>query len=205
MPFSLSLILSTIRAAKDVVLNRRIQEKRKILLEELSSADASMLYAITEDELLACIYQFDIAAMKGAAVYKLKLMARVLRGQVEAGPLVADEFFSNSEMIASLRQEEIKLVATLHRVWNENSGVADFSERMTQTMISVYGELVPKVFASIDAMNSVAVAVQRTGLIVYTGNLTSGDVPENLVMLRTTARMVEFAQLARIETLGIEW
>jgi len=205
MPFSLSLILSTIRAAKDVVLNRRIQEKRKILLEELSSADASMLYAITEDELLACIYQFDIAAMKGAAVYKLRLMARVLRGQVEAGPLVADEFFSNSEMIASLRQEEIKLVATLHRVWNENSGVADFSERMTQTMISVYGELVPKVFASIDAMNSVAVAVQRTGLIVYTGILTSGDVPENLVMLRTTARMVEFAQLARIETLGIEW
>jgi hypothetical protein len=193
------------RAAMDALLKGRAEQKRQILFDELAAGKISMLEVINKDDLSSCIYQYEIASMKGAADYKLKLMARVLRGQLEGGVLIPDEFLSNSEMIASLREEEIKLIATLYRIEQAHIGIPDWSQRVRAVMLAVSAALIPKVFADIDTMNSIAVATQKKGLILYANMGVGGEAPDNLVELRTTSRMAKFAEIARFETLGLDY
>ena len=205
----MSTVLTTIlgaalKSAWSHAWQARVNSKRQILLEELSAAKIGMLEVITKDELLSCIYQFDVAAMKGAAGYKLKLLARVLRGQIDGGTLIAEEFLSNAEMISSLRAQEIKLIATLYRFEQSHPDITDGQLRMSKVMIATCAALVPKVFETLDILNSVAVASQRTGLIIFSNFMAPGAVPDNLFQLSTTTRMGEFAALARFNTLGIE-
>ena len=200
----IAILGTAARATMDAALKGRADIKRQFLIEELSSGNLSMFDVTKNDELLSCVYQFDVAAMKGAADYKLKLMARVLRGQIEGGALTANEFLNNAEMIAALSEEEIKLVATLYKAEKDNTTIGDFMERTEQVMLSVCASLVPRVFADIDMMNSVAVAAQRTGLIIYTNLSFGATTLDRLVSLRTTARMAKFAEIARFETLGLD-
>jgi hypothetical protein len=199
----LAILGAAARASMDVVLRAHAERKRQILLDELATAQISLHQAISKDELLSCIFQFDVAAMKGAADYKLKLMARVLRGQIEGGALIPDEFLSNSEMISSLREEEIKLVATLHRFERAHESVSEYNERSKLVMTAVMDTLIPNTFADINEMNAAAIAAQRTGLIIYLNISVGEGTPDNLTHMRTTSRMAKFAEIARLETLGI--
>jgi hypothetical protein len=56
------------------------------------------------------------AAWEGKSRINLRLLAKAIRGQLQIGNLVADEFFLHADALASLSRDEIILLATMLRV-----------------------------------------------------------------------------------------
>lgn len=68
------------------------------------------------DEFVAILYRYLSKAQEGAACLNLRLMARVVREQLEGPGLYASEFLRYSELLASLTREEVILLATRCRL-----------------------------------------------------------------------------------------
>lgn len=192
--FVLKALATISKSAWTAWQQQRIDGKRQILFEELSAGKIHVMHAIDQDELFACFHRFDRAAIEGSAHYKLQLMARVLRGQIEGGCLIADEFQTFAEIIASLREPELKYISALYsaeqqfpEAWTTDDGSKPLRDKLV-------AELIPKVFTSVEEMNAVGTALQRTALVMSGGITWNGEI-----LFRTTPLMKTFVDLARLE------
>jgi hypothetical protein len=152
--------------AVEELIRRRVAAAREILLSELRRGDRT-LSEIEHDELAAVLFRYVRAAQEGAARLNLRLMAKVVAGQVSRSNLVADEFLYYADILSSLRREEVILLGTMHRETasqKENIQVAE-EQKAVQAMKATQKLLVPTPFATDRDFLATAGATLRTGLI----------------------------------------
>ena len=97
------------------VQRRRAERARDILLDELSRGEKTVSVPEVE-EAAAVLLRYGRAAQEGAARLNLRLMAKVIAGQVHQQALYADEFLRHADIIAGLRREEVTLLGALQRI-----------------------------------------------------------------------------------------
>jgi hypothetical protein len=96
----------------------RAEQARDILFEELRQANVSEAHAASEDDAIAVIVRYLRAAREGAARLNLRLLAKVIVGQIQLGRLVADDFLQYAEALASLSRDEIVVIGTMYKLWS---------------------------------------------------------------------------------------
>ena len=155
----------SLAGALSKLVNRRLQAAREILLQELRSGE-KQLPPNQIDEGVAIIYRYQRAAQEGAARLNLRLMAQTIAGKAHLGNLSADEFLQDADMIASLRREEILLLAKLHSASrSETPSKNKPAEESVDPMKWAESQLVPSVFRNREELEATAAAIVRTGLI----------------------------------------
>lgn len=148
--------------ALERLIERRRITARQILFDAPSEGEISLPQAINEEEAAAIFYRFYRAAVEGTATLNLKLMAKVIAGQAFVGNLVADEFLYYADILASLRREEIILIATMHTIHKRAPDRMTSTEKTDELVRS----LVPRLFASAEMVRATAMACTRTGLVM---------------------------------------
>jgi len=138
------------------LLARRGEAGRSILIQELRHGERSMTSVEIEDS-VAVVYRYLRAAQEGTARLNLRLMAKVIAGRARLGNLVADEFLADAEIIASLRRNEIILLATMYQ--------ASIATDLGDPEAWAEKKLVPEPFLTKDELRATKAAVVRTGLI----------------------------------------
>lgn len=103
------------RAALATYLAKRADAAREILFDELRSGDIAPEQVAAEDDGVAVVHGFVRAAWEGKARVNLRLLAKAIKGQLQLGNLVADDFFLHADALASLSRDEIILLATMLR------------------------------------------------------------------------------------------
>ncbi|WP_337996261.1 hypothetical protein [Oleispirillum naphthae] len=148
------------------LLRKRLETAREILLEELRKGEKSLHDLEEVDELAAITFRYARAAQEGTARLNLRLMAKVIAGQAQAGPLVADEFLAWADVLASLRREEVIFIATLFSAERDTQQVRASSAGAEKLWEKVSQQLIPSIFPDEGWMRASACAAMRTGLVV---------------------------------------
>lgn len=186
--------------ALERLLDRRRAKARELLRDALSKGEITLSQAINEEEAAAILYRFDRAAIEGTATLNLRLMAQVIANQSFVGNLVADEFLYFAEMLASLRREEIILIATMHRI-RINAPSKMSADEKTEEVVAA---LVPKLFPDPETLRANAMACMRTGLIMDRntmddmGNYTTSPLMDRL------EKLAPFEEALRAEGIDID-
>jgi hypothetical protein len=100
-------------------------------------------------------------------------MAKVIAGQKESRTLTANEFLYHADILASLRREEIVLLATLYKQSRLPEVLAEESKRGGAAMRAAMSELIPSVFKDEDESIATAAGTMRTGLMIGLSGLPS--------------------------------
>ena len=176
-------------ALSDLMAGRR-ETARDILLDELRTGDKTLAETGEVDAVVAILERYARAAREGAARLNLRLMAKVIAGQAHLGNLVADEFLYYADLLASLRREEVILLATLHRLKSapevletDEGGQHNKVEELT------VAELVPRLFDTEEILRAVMGGLTRTSLV-------QGHSTMSRIMYGTTALMDKLVDLA---------
>jgi hypothetical protein len=98
------------------MFNDRAEQARKIALEEMSLCKRSSFDLSSADQFVAVVYRYQRAALEGASVLNLKILAKIMRGQATEGAIFASEFNEFTEAVASLKTKEIVYLGTLIRL-----------------------------------------------------------------------------------------
>jgi len=148
-------------AAIEELLAKRVENARKIIIEELAHARRPLEDVHERDEIVAIVYRYLDAARQGAARLNLRLLAKVASGQVEREEIRADVFLRHAEMLSSLAREEVIFLATLHR---------HFAQAHARDNIAVYREVEEAIVAAVGCergeVKAIAAALQRTGMLM---------------------------------------
>ncbi len=136
-----------------------------MLLKELRRGNKTIC-DVDEGEVAEIVFRYMRAAQEGTARVNLRLMAEVIAGQAAAGNLVADEFLYYADILASLRYEEVVVLATLYRTTQEAIAKHTGDNILaTQAMTAASLELSQTLgFKDLD-FAATAGAIMRTGLI----------------------------------------
>ncbi len=148
------------------LMAKRLQAAREIFLDEMKRGGNRL--EPEPDEVLAVVYRYMRAAQEGTARLNLRLMAKVVQGLAHTGSLVADKFLCHAERVASLRREEIVLLATIHRHQKQlvkSDASRDDIYPYVQMREAVERDLIPRVFPDEKTLRAVAAATIRTGYI----------------------------------------
>jgi hypothetical protein len=177
------------------LIDRRIAQAREILLEEIRTGEKHISQAGAYDEFAAILFRYQRAAVEGAARLNLRLLAAVAAGQGARTGFAADEFLAWADVLATLRREELILVATLWRIEH-----GDATKVMGPTAVSdpiwsqLEAQLIPDPFLTPEEITAAASACTRTGLVATVGG-TWGQA----VTFTTTPRLTKLLELAPIE------
>ena len=106
------------------------QELRKLLLEELEAGEKSIADVAMQDQLFGIWLRLRHACITGVAREKLRIMARVLSGQLQDNRLSTDAFSRLAGIIEGLSIQEIVYLVTLHEL--EGQAAKDDKERGDQ-------------------------------------------------------------------------
>lgn len=120
-------------------VQRRIDEARGILFEELSRGDILPSQAAGRDDLVAAIYHYFRSACMGAARVNLRLLAKGIAGRLRINALIADEFLPHADALASLSRDEIILLASLHRCFAVPDKSAHYKWEAVENELTGYG------------------------------------------------------------------
>jgi len=170
-------------------LERRARRDRDIILAELRSGDFSQVEFGNDDDALDIAYRIARATTEGRARANLRLLARILCGLSERGPVYASDFARYEKWISDLSHEEILVIGTLSRKgaevsWNGVEGIEKVWE-------AVEIELVPGSFKSNDHIRATAFSAQRSGLLMQLNNI---DAMGYLVPSPLLKELVEFVK-----------
>jgi len=177
------------RAALAAYLNKRAADARDILFEELRSGHILPEQVAAEDDGVAVLYGFMRAAWEGKARVNMRLLAQAIKGQLQNGTLVADEFFLHAEALSALSRDEIVLLAALLRS-HEQPG-------MNGLWLSCMGAL-QAIGWSKDKIVAVASRSLRSGFVT-TGSGFGGLVYAPSPMLFEVCKTVDFDDAMRKE------
>ncbi len=169
------------------LMKKRAEDAREIALDELRRGAVTLREAGEPEEVVAVLHRYLREAREGRARLNLRLMAKIMAGQAYRGNLVADEFLYYADLVASLRREEVMLVAAVLKHDGDMSRIA--------------AELVPQPFASSSDLNAASAAVTRTGLI-YNDNeglSTTANRYRPSPLLKRLAQLVRFDDALRQE------
>jgi hypothetical protein len=190
---------------------RRTEQARDILFEELRQANISNAQAASEDDAIAVIVRYLRAAREGAARLNLRLLAKVIAGQLRSGRLVADEFLQYADILSSLTHDEIVVIGTIYSMWGMHQKFAATDPTEAAKYADPWQLTVQKLTGSgstEDGVLAAAAKAQRSGLIYGMAAAppnTGTDLPSALVyrvspILIELGRTVDFLDALRQET-----
>ncbi|MCB9948195.1 MAG: hypothetical protein H6842_10250 [Rhodospirillaceae bacterium] len=180
--------------AIDRLFSRRREMACEILLDELRQG-AKTIHDVAEvEETVAITYRYLRAAHEGAARLNLRLMAKIIAGQAQLGNLVADEFLYYADMLATLRREEVILLAALFRNMNERKARSpNEPEKPERAYQELENALIPNVFCSRDDMFASAASAMRTGLLrLAPESFYQSDYPRPSPLLARIMQLASF-------------
>lgn len=191
LPFGGNTLGAITGLALEEMFRKRQEQARKILLDELRKGDRRIEDAADVDEIVAIVHRYGRAAQEGAARLNLRLMAKVIAGQAHTGNLVADEFLYYADLLASLRREEVILIATLHRLRKQAEPINRDDDSHHRLWLQAVSSFAPSLFPSEDEVRAAATAATRTGLVQVSGSTIGGDQ-----FFTTSTAMDKLEQLA---------
>lgn len=211
LPFEPTLLglagAAAVGGAVTGVLDTLIESRRRaaadLLMEQLAAADITEFDAAAQSEFASMLFGFQRCATEGVAKLNLRLMAQIMRRQLEGGRLRADEFKRHADVLASLKRDEIIVLATVTRVERElrDGGVELWSGQVPAQKIweLVDKELIsPELFKSEEELRGVAWGLFRTGMLMLGKSLDENMEPKPSPLLK------EIALLCDLEKEGVE-
>lgn len=165
----------------DGLKKKRIERAREIMIAELKAGHVTLDSSNVQEleESVAILQRYLRAAEEGAARPNLRLLAAVFAGQIHERSFAADDFLYFADMLASLRRDEVILLATILRTSarHPDKPGADSSTRLAANTVA-RSELVPRIFEDNDHFNAVGNSLQRTGLILATSVSITSPAPQ---------------------------
>jgi hypothetical protein len=183
------------------ILQDRIDREFKLLIERLASAEITVLDAAAQNNFVSMLVRFQRAICEGAAEQNLQLMAQVMKHQLEGGRLHVDEFKHHADVLASLKRDEIIILATVLRVertlraanvplWEGEVPAHKIWEQVDAALIA------PHLFQSKSELRGIAWGLFRTGMFKI-GNTIDEDLEPKPAPL-----LMEIAKLCDLEAEG---
>jgi hypothetical protein len=151
--------------------------------------------AALQDQLFAVWLRFRHAARTGVAREKLRIMARMLNGQLETKQLSPEAFSQFATVIEGLRLEELAYLVTLYEL--ERAAPADEKQqgdRVKWIEERLQERLIPSVFADKAAYEAVEASVMRTGLMIGPDTISTSSSDR-----RTSPMMAELVRIAKLD------
>lgn len=177
---------------------RRLDHAREIWLEEIRRGKRDIVDVGQQDEAAAILFRYQRAAIEGTARLNLRLMASIAAGQSERGNFRADEFLAWSDSVATLRREELILLAEMFRAEREMPASLTPAERdlwpLAGKWEAVHRVIIPDPFRDAEEVQAAAASASRSGLVMA----TSGGFDDPVTYV-TTSRLARLVQLASIE------
>jgi hypothetical protein len=184
----------TIEHALSAYQARKEEEARQMLMKEVVAGEKTVVDAAVQDQLFAIWLRFRHAALTGVAREKLRIMARILNGQLEAEQLSAEAFSQFATVLESLRYEELAYLILRYELEQTAPAESVRGERIEWIEQRLERELIPRVFADKAAFEAVEASVMRTGLMI--GPETIGTAESNT---RTSPTMAELVRIAKLD------
>lgn len=98
---------------------RKMAEARDELLEAMKRGEIDALEAKNQDESIAVIYRYFVAARDGSARKNLRLMARCICNLQTRDLLTADEFNRYAELLSRMTREQVLIAGRAARALSE--------------------------------------------------------------------------------------
>ncbi len=148
-------------------MRRRGDEARNILFEEISSGQIETLEAASEDDAVAIIYRYFLAARDGIARRNLRLLAKVIVGQAQRDRLYADNFARYADILARLSRDEILVLGRYYALaLEEEAATPDQELARSNAWKRMVAELIPEQFADKRHIENVCTQAMGHGLII---------------------------------------
>lgn len=173
----------------DALLKEREEAARDVLLDRLAKGK-SKTSDIPDKEAAAMLFRYMGAAREGAARTNLKLLADVIVGQDSKPGFYANDFLYWSEVIASLRREEVILLGLLHR---EAGKIAYKLPRTGEFWSECLNLLKEERGFSYETSDLLAASLLRTGLVTLLGGLM--DMGHAYMPTRNLEKLATMADL----------
>lgn len=172
---------------------RRAQEARQILLEELRTGKA-VPQNIPLEEPAAIMLRYSRAIQEGVGRTNLRLLAAVLAGQLARGAVYADDFYRWADVLAGLTTDEIVVLAGYLRHMPEDLRAARGVELGAEVYRGIYGPETDR-WGDFEATRG---ALLRTGFlsISATGGAIGGG---SNVLFTPTSKLQELGRLVELQ------
>lgn len=173
------------------ILQKRAETIREVMLQELRHG-----HPLTEpdlEELAGATLRVVRAALEGAAKNNLRIMARIIDTGLSQRALYADEFLCDADVIASLRPDEINILATVCR----ELGTASEQDKLNGHLVAKAGaKLIPSVFGVPRQFAVVCARLIRTGYLDPIATGTGGKISYGITSdLERLAKLVRFEEM----------
>lgn len=190
---------STAATVFQAFMRRRGDEARDILFEEISSGRIDTLEAASEDDAVAIVYRYFLAARDGTARRNLRLLAKVIVGQAQRDRLYADNFARYADILARLSRDEILVLGKYYSLaLREEAITSDQEQARSNAWKQMVGELVPEQFADKRHIENVCTQAMGHGLIIAVsvwGGLAYSLSP----LMDELAEFIDFEDVLRAE------
>lgn len=193
-----------ISVALEAMMKHRQDAAREVLLTELRKGEKTLHQIGEVDELAAMLFRYSRAAQEGAARLNLRLMAKVIAGQAQAGALVADEFLAWADVLASLRREEVILLAEMTRAVDAAEAAPGVAWSAATIHSTLCERLIPCVFANEGELSAAALALSRTGFVLAETNYSGSPQHIPSPLLRRVQGLADFQDALREEGTDLE-
>ncbi|MBB5693734.1 hypothetical protein [Muricoccus pecuniae] len=117
-------------------------------------------------------------AMEGEAEGSLRLLARVIAGQLEQDDLSPAEFASYARILSGMRHAEIIALGTFYRSWQEaeKADLGPKEDAVERTANMAYsGKMVPNVVPNYGELKALMSGLTRTGLLIEVPTVDGGN------------------------------
>ncbi|HVJ44372.1 MAG TPA: hypothetical protein VM639_22915 [Dongiaceae bacterium] len=168
---------TVMQLALERVMKRREEQAREVLLDELRKGRKTEYEAASEDEAAAILFRYLRAAQEGTARRNLRLMAQVIRKQLEACNLVASEFLYFAGLFEDLRREEILILSTMWR--NRSAEPVGRGGAWSATIRELSGT---SAFPDGEMLYAFAIGLMRHGLLRLLSGFDGTNTPELTVL-----------------------
>jgi hypothetical protein len=146
---------------------------REILLKRLAEAEIDAYEAASEDELVGVAYSYMLCASKGTARVTLDLLAQAIAGEMKGGGIYPDKFHKYINVLSSLTKDEILVIGTYIRCYDEYSAKAKEAREVNRNFPTdikhgawsqMMYELSPSSFPTREHISVILGSLIRTGL-----------------------------------------
>jgi hypothetical protein len=188
---------ATLKRAVRAFVDRRMQIASDVLLEEMRQGRVDSLRVANEDDAIAIIHRYLLAARDGAAKRNLRLLAKVMVGLAQRDQLYAEEFNKHADLFARLTRDQIFVIGRLAPHFRGKGRDSEILAKILRdTHDQFVAEMVPAHFATKNHLRVVVWQLNGLGL--------AQGLPWEETMLQPSPLMDEIIDLVNFESLLVQ-
>jgi hypothetical protein len=178
-----------------LIENRR-EVARKIAISEISRCGRSKLDVINSDEFVPIVFRYGRAAIEGTASHNLKLMAKLMRGQIVTESVFASEFLEFADVISTLKLREIAYLSKLVQLYQKGETIDDYDLDQSVAIQLNRDLLGSSHFKDQRSIKSAEASLLRTSFIYIANQIIgSGDIYAPTEELERLAQLVNLQEM----------